>query len=165
MPNANHEAKKSEVLDSIQKDFFIEEYKSLRSELSSMNDIISRIYKFLLLALAGIYSWILTSDTRLPNVIETDNHSLRHSVGNIVWYVPIILVVFSFLAMVLVAMRMSAMSKYLKKLEDLLGRSREIGMGWERNFDSWRAWYRNGYIAFYIMLLILTMCMTYKFTA
>ena len=113
-----------------QRDFHIEEYRQLKSEVVKITELLVSVTQWMIVAVARLIAWLISS-----TIIVGEKRTcllLEHAVFDWIWYLPIGVVgVFGMIAL-MAAIRLAHFGSYLAKLEKKLG---GIDLGWEHHLS------------------------------
>ncbi len=113
-------------MDSPQRNFHLEEYKSLKGEVKDQYERIQKLLQYSVIVTATVYAWLATQGIGHNNssfCLELPNQIL-----SMAWWIPLAFSVFSGIAALILFLRLGQMSEYLRKLETKLG---EEKFGWD----------------------------------
>ncbi len=111
------------------KDFALESYKQIRSEVSALLVRIENLFRYALLVSASVFAWVLTqafgttsSNPAMPCL------KLPSDVLKLAWWIPLTFVAVSGLMALVTHIRVMQMGRFLRRCEKTLGDPR---LSWE----------------------------------
>lgn len=137
MSASNQDARRAIVAAQVKskRDFGIESYKQIRAEVAVLLVRIENLFRYSLLATAGVFSWLLTQafgtmDVRPASGVPTAEtcFKLPHEAMLIAWWIPTAFVVLSGVITLATHIRIMQMSGYLRMCECALGYEK---LSWE----------------------------------
>ncbi|MGE8153243.1 hypothetical protein ACQKP5_18600 [Pseudomonas vancouverensis] len=127
-----------------QREFHLEEFKQLKSEISSLLARVETLFKYGLIGSAAVYTWFLTQ-------FGLADSGLSSEVLLLGFLIPPVLVFFFGLLALSTYSHVSRMGKYLKKIERELGAEH---LGWEQYWRRTKPILLGLLCSFYLLLLL-----------
>ncbi|MGL6244523.1 hypothetical protein [Pseudomonas sp.] len=137
-----------------QRQFHLEEFRQLKSEISMLLERVASLFKYGLIGSAAVYSWFLTNSITTAQFFQQSREVL---IGASL--IPPALVFFFGLLALVTYKHVNKMGLYLKDLERCLGHKETLG--WEQYWRKEKPYLLWILLFFYVSLLLAELAVVY----
>lgn len=136
-------------MDTLQKDFHLEEYKQIRGEVAILLTRVENLFRYSLIVTATIYAWLIVHSVGLTSESKVCL-KLPASLLNPGWLIPPMFVFLASLIAFAAYWRINQMGSYLEMIENTIGIST---LGWQKFLKTKKPVVTGTTIAIWVLLL------------